>query len=247
MLWQRPDEAQRILDFLLERLAVESSTQQTDYLFDGNFLCHTSAHYNSSLPLTVSLLSNPPWLHSSTVVKCFVAFCLLEFSMPMLHLHSSQVRDVISSSSAGGAILRSMKGPSNGAGMFVRACKLTGMQGDQRTDMELLKDVQELRSALEGELRIVSGAASGDVPGSAGAALWLGSEETEAAASALRPKLSNAQKAIEALLIEVVTLEVQRSLSWDTCHLPCLSGPYHQHHVPRTIDIVCHQPKSGSR
>ena len=91
----------------------------------------------------------------------------------------------------------------------MRACKLTGMQGDQRTDGELLKDVQELRSALEGELRIVSGAASGDVPGSAGAALWLGSEEAEAAASALRPKLANAQKAIEALLIEVVTLEVQ--------------------------------------
>ena len=92
--------------------------------------------------------------------------------------------------------------------MFVRACKLTGMQGDQRTDGELLKDVQELRSALEGELRVVSGAASGEVPGSAGAALWLGSEEAEAAASALRPKLANAQKAIEALLIEVVTLEV---------------------------------------
>lgn len=35
MLWQRPDEAQRILDFLLERLAIESSTQQTDFLFDG--------------------------------------------------------------------------------------------------------------------------------------------------------------------------------------------------------------------
>ncbi len=35
MLWQRPDESQRILDFLLERLAVESSTQQTDFLFDG--------------------------------------------------------------------------------------------------------------------------------------------------------------------------------------------------------------------
>ena len=98
--------------------------------------------------------------------------------------------------------------------MFVRACKLTGMQGDQRTDGELLKDVQELRAALEGELRIVSGAASGEVPGSAGAALWLGSEEAEAAASALRPKLANAQKAIEALLIEVVTLEV--------------------HHLPRT-------------
>ena len=35
MLWQRPEESQRILDFLLERLAIESSTQQTDYLFDG--------------------------------------------------------------------------------------------------------------------------------------------------------------------------------------------------------------------
>lgn len=105
-----------------------------------------------------------------------------------------------------------LKAGSAGAGMFVRACKLTGMQGDQRTDGELLKDVQELRSALEGELRIVSGAASGEVPGSAGAALWLGSEEAEAAASALRPKLANAQKAIEALLIEVVTLEVHHLL-----------------------------------
>jgi hypothetical protein len=91
--------------------------------------------------------------------------------------------------------------------MFVRACKLTA--ADQRSDRELLKDVQELRSALESELRIVSGAASGEVPGSEGADLWLGAEEAEAAASALRPKLSNAQKAIEALLIEVVTLEVQ--------------------------------------
>ena len=36
MLWQRPDEAQRILDFLLERLAADSSTQQTDFLFDGD-------------------------------------------------------------------------------------------------------------------------------------------------------------------------------------------------------------------
>ena len=36
MLWQRPDESQRILDFLLERLAVESSTQQPDFLFDGD-------------------------------------------------------------------------------------------------------------------------------------------------------------------------------------------------------------------
>ena len=35
ILWQRPEESQRILDFLLERLAIESSTQQTDYLFDG--------------------------------------------------------------------------------------------------------------------------------------------------------------------------------------------------------------------
>lgn len=94
----------------------------------------------------------------------------------------------------------------------MRACKLTA--ADQRTDMELLKDVQELRSALEGELYTINGAVSGDVPGSAGAALWLGSEEAEAAASALRPKLSNAQRAIEALLIEVVTLEVCISYPW---------------------------------
>jgi hypothetical protein len=35
ILWQRPDEAQRINDFLLDRLAADSSTQQTDYLFNG--------------------------------------------------------------------------------------------------------------------------------------------------------------------------------------------------------------------
>lgn len=35
VLWQRPDEAQRINDFLLDRLAVDASTQQTDYLFNG--------------------------------------------------------------------------------------------------------------------------------------------------------------------------------------------------------------------
>ena len=91
--------------------------------------------------------------------------------------------------------------------MFVRACKLTS--ANRGPDTELLRDVQELRGALEAELRIVSEAASGDVPWAAGAALWLGSEEAEAAASALRPKLSNAQRAIEALLIEVVTLEVR--------------------------------------
>ncbi len=39
ILWQRPDEAQRINDFLLERLAADSSTQQTDYLFNGACLC----------------------------------------------------------------------------------------------------------------------------------------------------------------------------------------------------------------
>lgn len=45
MLWQRPDEAQRILDFLLERLAIESSTQQTDYLFDGVLCLHNLASH----------------------------------------------------------------------------------------------------------------------------------------------------------------------------------------------------------
>lgn len=35
ILWQRPDEAQRINDFLIDRLAADSSTQQTDYLFNG--------------------------------------------------------------------------------------------------------------------------------------------------------------------------------------------------------------------
>ena len=100
----------------------------------------------------------------------------------------------------------------------MRACKLTA--ADQRTDMELLKDVQELRSALESELHTINEAVSGGVPGSAGAALWLGSEEAEAAASALRPKLSNAQRAIEALLIEVVTLEVGSPTSILNAKLP---------------------------
>ncbi|CAL8460551.1 g80 [Coccomyxa elongata] len=129
ILWQRPDEAQRINDFLLERLAADSSTQQTDYLFNG---------------------------------------------------------------------------------MFMRACQATSSRGASVPD--LVRDVSELRKALEGELAAIA-AASGAQPaaGARGNELWLGADEAEAAATALRPKLQAARKTTEALLFEVVALEVALS------------------------------------
>ncbi|KAK9908998.1 hypothetical protein WJX75_005865 [Coccomyxa subellipsoidea] len=145
ILWQRPDEAQRINDFLLDRLAADSSTQQTDYLFNG---------------------------------------------------------------------------------MFMRACQATSAKGVAVP--ELAKDVAELRKALEGELAAIA-AASGAQPaaGVRGNELWLGADEAEAAATALRPKLQSARKTTEALLFEVVALEV--ALSSDT--------------PPETLDLVSLLPQ----
>ena len=90
----------------------------------------------------------------------------------------------------------------------MRACQATSAKGVAVP--ELAKDVAELRKALEGELAAIA-AASGAQPaaGARGNELWLGADEAEAAATALRPKLQSARKTTEALLFEVVALEVR--------------------------------------
>ena len=92
--------------------------------------------------------------------------------------------------------------------MFMRACQATSSRG--ASVPELVRDVSELRKALEGELAAIA-AASGAQPaaGARGNELWLGADEAEAAATALRPKLLAARKTTEALLFEVVALEVR--------------------------------------
>lgn len=93
----------------------------------------------------------------------------------------------------------------------MRACQATSSRGASVPD--LVRDVSELRKALEGELAAIA-AASGAQPaaGARGNELWLGADEAEAAATALRPKLQAARKTTEALLFEVVALEVRRLL-----------------------------------
>ncbi len=98
----------------------------------------------------------------------------------------------------------------HGAGMFMRACQATSAKSVALP--ELLGDVAELRRALEGELGAIAAAAApgpgGGAGGWGGNALWLGADEAEAAATALQPKLASARKATQALLFEVVALEV---------------------------------------
>lgn len=94
-----------------------------------------------------------------------------------------------------------------GAGMFMRACQASSSKG--AAVPELLRDVMELRRALESELRAIATASGAQsAAGARGDALWLGADEAEAAATALRPKLQSARKTTEALLFEVVALEV---------------------------------------
>lgn len=68
VLWQRPDESQRIADFVLERMAVENSSQQTDYLFNGRtaspagHLCRC-LHLRRHSLLHAAILIPEPWWH----------------------------------------------------------------------------------------------------------------------------------------------------------------------------------------
>ena len=94
----------------------------------------------------------------------------------------------------------------------MRACQATSAKSGALP--ELLADVAELRRALEGELATIAAAANPSAGGSAGGwgnnVLWLGADEAEAAATALQPKLATARKATQALLFEVVALEVRQ-------------------------------------
>ena len=82
MLWQRPEESQRILDFLLERLAIESSTQQTDYLFDGT--PQSSSVVRQSLMTCARL--NISALQANTVCMLSCAVCIAITSGSQLSL-----------------------------------------------------------------------------------------------------------------------------------------------------------------
>ena len=104
----------------------------------------------------------------------------------------------------------------------MRACQATSAKAVSMPD--LVKDVAELRGALQGELATIAAAAaagtSGGGGGWAGNALWLGADEAEAAATALLPKLASAREATQALLFEVVALEV--GVFPSSCVLPGL-------------------------
>ena len=92
----------------------------------------------------------------------------------------------------------------------MRACQATSAKAVSMPD--LVKDVAELRGALQGELATIAAAAAAGAGGGRGGwggnALWLGADEAEAAATALLPKLAAAREATQALLFEVVALEV---------------------------------------
>lgn len=94
--------------------------------------------------------------------------------------------------------------------MFMRACQATSSKDmdeqAQKNVKELLRDVSELRKALESDLAATMWTGDGGQHNE----LWLGRDETAAAATAMKPKMQTARKAIEALLFEVVALEVLR-------------------------------------
>jgi MoxR-like ATPase len=95
------------------------------------------------------------------------------------------------------------------AGMFMRACQATSSKDqsekNERNIKELLHDVSKLRKALESDLRSTMSTSEGGQQN----VLWLGADEAAAAATAMRPKMQSARKAVEALLFEVVALEVR--------------------------------------
>lgn len=91
----------------------------------------------------------------------------------------------------------------------MRACQATSAKEmDEKAKKnlrDLLKDVSELRKALESDLAATMWSGDGN---SQSSGLWLGQEEMAAATTAMKPKMATARKAVEALLFEVVALEV---------------------------------------
>jgi MoxR-like ATPase len=92
------------------------------------------------------------------------------------------------------------------SGLFGRACK--GL-GDPAAVASLAQEVGSLRETLTARLGDVYASTLGGL--ASGQTLWLGEDEAEAVGSALLPKLEKTVKDLEALLFEVVTLEVSYS------------------------------------
>jgi MoxR-like ATPase len=127
VLWQRPEEAERIYDWLIERLASDDGTSQSQYLLSS---------------------------------------------------------------------------------MFGRACRALE---DPAAWQGLADEVGDLRASLEAKLTELHAGASEGLPAVADN-VWLGADEAAAVASALLPKLEKSRAEVEALLFEVVTLEVRSLL-----------------------------------
>lgn len=89
------------------------------------------------------------------------------------------------------------------AGLFGRACR--GL-GDPQAVAGLAEEVGQMRETLANKLANVYASSLGGL--AAGQTLWLGEDEAEAVGSALLPKLEKTMAELEALLFEVVTLEV---------------------------------------
>lgn len=90
------------------------------------------------------------------------------------------------------------------AGLFQRACQRLS---DMRAQHDLAEELGGLKSALMERLEGIAGGLTDErriVDGN----LWLGQDEAEAVASQLAPKLEKSRGDIEAMLFEVVTLEV---------------------------------------
>ena len=92
------------------------------------------------------------------------------------------------------------------AGMFARAMN-SSADGTVKAAPDLVADVAALAGVLTGELEALGSPQSGGA-GLAGHELWLGREEAEALASAVRPKQAAVRKGLEDLLFEVVALQV---------------------------------------
>ena len=89
------------------------------------------------------------------------------------------------------------------AGLFGRACR--GL-GDPQSVKGLAEEVGQLRETLSNKLSAVYASSLGGL--ASGQTLWLGEDEAAAVGSALLPKLEKTGAEVEALLFEVVTLEV---------------------------------------
>ncbi|KAK9820069.1 hypothetical protein WJX72_005748 [[Myrmecia] bisecta] len=123
VLWQRPEESQRIGDWLLEQLASPQGLESIEYVFQG---------------------------------------------------------------------------------VFGRACHALL---DEEKSKGVLKEVRNVKAALVERLHEIRGETSGD-PAKPGNSLWVGREEAEAVASAMEPKLESTKLEAEALLMEMIALEV---------------------------------------